>query len=119
MRLIDADALTDFLKCLFPDRGMWEIEGDPAKDAICETVADAIEMVKNMETIDPRPRGRWLYASDSDGEHYYCSRCEGELPRYSLKAVTWDNPYPHMQSIDKTDYCPRCGADMRQRGGTG
>lgn len=53
MRLIDADALTEFLKCLLPKRGMWEIEGDTAKDAICETVAEAIEMVKNMETIQP------------------------------------------------------------------
>lgn len=53
MRLIDADALTEFLKCLLPQRGMWEIEGDTAKDAICETVAEAIEMVKNMETIQP------------------------------------------------------------------
>lgn len=55
MRLIDADALTDFLKCLFPDRGMWEIEGDPVKDAVCETVVEAMEMVKNMETIRPEP----------------------------------------------------------------
>ncbi len=53
MRPIDADALTDYLKCLFPDRGMWEIEGDPVKNAICETVVEAMEMVKNMETINP------------------------------------------------------------------
>lgn len=31
MRLIDADALTDFLKCLLPERGMWEIDGDVGK----------------------------------------------------------------------------------------
>lgn len=53
MRLIDADALTDFLKCLLPERGMWEIDGDAGKNAVCETVAEAIEMVKNMETIKP------------------------------------------------------------------
>lgn len=53
MRPIDADALTEFLKCLLPERGMWEIEGDTGKNAVCETVAEAIEMVKNMETIHP------------------------------------------------------------------
>lgn len=49
--LIDADALTDFLKCLLPERGMWEIDGDVGKNAVCETVAEAIEIVKNMETV--------------------------------------------------------------------
>ena len=52
-RLIDADALTDFLKCLLPERGMWKIDGDVGKNAVCETVAEAIEMVKNMETVMP------------------------------------------------------------------
>lgn len=112
MRLIDADALIPMMKYATTDS---DISVFPIKIGF-----DAIVKVINAQpTIEPRPKGRWLYASDSDGEHYYCSRCEGELPRYSLKAVTWDNPYPQMQSIDKTDYCPRCGADMRQRGGAG
>ena len=97
MRLIDADALTDFLKCLFPDRGMWEIEGDTAKDAICETVVEAMEMVKNMETIQPRPKGRWVKISPAG--IYECSKC---------------GKYVMTDDISEYDFCHGCGADMRE-----
>ena len=102
MRLIDADALTDFLKCLLPSRGMWEIEGDPAKDAICETVADAIEMVKNMETIKPRPRGKWIEVNDAYNRiSGRCSACGWEAHMYEDDVVGMP-------------FCPSCGADMRE-----
>lgn len=111
MRLIDADALTEYLKCLFPARGMWEIEGDTAKDAICETVVEAMEMVKNMETIKPkRKRGRWIIKENPETGWYSvtCSECGEDVTStapcigfYPNAKVTWD-------------YCPNCGADMRE-----
>ena len=104
MRQIDADALTDFLKCLLPDRGMWEIEGDPAKNAVCETVADAIEMVKNMETIKPRPRGEWQI-TDAYPHNVHCSVCHKRFAQTHW-AVWEDGTLPR-------NFCPNCGADMR------
>ena len=101
MRLIDADALTDFLKCLLPARGMWEIDGDTAKNAVCETVADAIEMVKNMETIKPerRKRGHWEPVTNGRGGHQ-CDRCGCYAPSYQ-SGTEW-----------LSDFCPNCGAKM-------
>lgn len=133
MRPIDADALTEFLKCLLPERGMWEIEGDTAKDAICETVAEAIEMVKNMETIQPthkvsfgdkdhvwidgkqyislrrfqeavkeaQPKeGRWIEGGIyRDVIECYCSEC-GQLMTTAATV--------------RMNYCPRCGARMKE-----
>lgn len=99
MRPIDADALTDYLKCLFPERGMWEIEGDTAKDAICETVVEAMEMVKNMETVKPkRMRGRWQVDPSGYG-FWICSNC-GFVSEASAADVLYK-------------FCPNCGADMR------
>lgn len=63
---------------------------------------------------EKRPRAGWILMSDSDGYYYCCSQCGVELPRYSLSTPTWDNPFPQMQSIDETNYCPHCGADMRK-----
>lgn len=96
MRLIDADALTDYLKCLFPERGMWEINGDTAKDAICETVVEAMEMVKNMETVKPkRKTGQWMQISPAG--IYECSEC-------AQMVMTKD--------IGCYKYCHGCGAYM-------
>ena len=99
MRLIDADALTEYLKCLFPARGMWEIEGDTAKDAICETVVEAMEMVKNMETIKPkRKRGKWIFQGNRSKTlygWYFCSECGAYIG-------------------GKCNFCSECGADMRE-----
>ena len=97
MRLIDADALTEYLKCLFPERGMWEIEGDTAKDAICETVVEAMEMVKNMETIKPKPErktGKWI---DNSPVTMKCDQC-------GIIIKDWD--------WHRFKICPGCGARM-------
>ena len=40
---VSAVAVEEMLKDLLPERGMWEIEGDEAKTAVCETVHDALE----------------------------------------------------------------------------
>ena len=40
---VSAMAVEEMLKDLLPKRGMWEIEGDEAKTAICEVIKDALE----------------------------------------------------------------------------
>ncbi|MBQ1471844.1 MAG: hypothetical protein IIZ34_05745 [Eubacterium sp.] len=66
-----------------------------------------VEFVKHI-------RGRWVLMSDIDGDYYCCSQCGEELPRYSLNTPTWDGPYTYLRSIDKSNFCPNCGADMRK-----
>ena len=60
-----------------------------------------------------RMRGKWIKMSDVDGDYYVCDQCGEELPSYTTESPTWDNPYPPKYSIDKTNFCPNCGADMR------
>lgn len=62
-----------------------------------------------------RMRGKWIKMSDADGDYYVCDQCGEELPRYTTELPTWDNPYPPKYSIDKTNFCSNCGADMRGR----
>lgn len=84
-----------------------------------EQIREAVEKAKSeivqvLPSAEPRPKGRWISMSDIDGDYYCCSQCGGELPRYSLSTPTWDDPYTYLQSIDETNFCPNCGADMRE-----
>lgn len=97
MRPIDADELTDFLKCLLPERGMWEIEGDTAKNAICETVVEAMKLVENMPTIKlEQKKGKWVYNSPVTMK---CDQC-------GIVIKDWD--------WHRFIFCPNCRADMRR-----
>ena len=96
MRLVDADAL------------MRDIEHYHLSDGKFR------HWVEVQPTIEPeRKHGKWILMSDADGKYYACSECGEDLPRYCSEMPTWDNPYPRKQSIDKTDFCPNCGSDMR------
>jgi hypothetical protein len=86
-------------------------------DVDSEAISMAIKALE-QPTIEPeRKKGRWIRMSDADGDYYCCDQCGGELPRYITEIPSWDRPYPHKQSIYKTDFCPNCGADMREGGG--
>ena len=50
---VSAIAVEEMLKDLLPARGMWEIEGDDAKNAICETVHDALEGLWKLPFVKP------------------------------------------------------------------
>ena len=81
---------------------------------IAELEGTSIDGFKNNPTIEPR-KGKWIKMSDADGDYYVCDQCGEELPRYTTEPATWDNPYPPKYSVDKTNFCPHCGADMRER----
>ena len=81
----------------------------------CDLQEEAIRSIKSLPSAQPeRIRGRWIKMSDADGDYYVCDQCSEELPRYTTKSPTWDIPYPTKYSIDKTNFCPNCGADMRE-----
>ena len=50
---VSAMAVEEMLKDLLPERGMWEIEGDEAKTAICETVHDALDGLWKLPFVKP------------------------------------------------------------------
>ena len=65
-------------------------DGHPEKDA--ET---------RLMSLEPRPRGKWLYNSPVTMK---CGLCG-----FVIKDWNWH----------QFNFCPNCGADLRQRGGTG
>lgn len=70
----------------------WVVNGDYEN-----SIYDGAFIIKTIEeapTIEPRSRGKWIPKNDG---RYHCSSCNGKSPGY------------------KWDYCPRCGADMRQK----
>lgn len=95
---VSATAVEEMLKDLLPERGMWEIEGDEAKNAICETVHDALEGLWKLPSAQPeRKREKWIdYTEDGYVECPFChsaTNCDGNK--------------------DELHFCFSCGADMR------
>ena len=50
---VNALAVEEMLKNLLPERGMWEIEGDEAKTAICEVVRIALRGLWKLPFVKP------------------------------------------------------------------
>lgn len=42
----------------------------------------------------------------------YCSNCKTKLPSVIVGGGTVDHPYPKVEYIEETAYCPSCGAKM-------
>ena len=101
MRLIDADAL-----------GLTDMEIIMCNGDYKEAMKMLIDKIEHALTIEERKTGRWIKMSDRDGIYWACSECGEDIPR-----ITKFNPqfdlFPRMESINKTKYCPSCGAMMR------
>ena len=59
-----------------------------------------------------RKTGKWIKMSDVDGVYWVCSECGEDIPRIAHFNPQFDL-FPRLESIDKTYFCPNCGADMR------
>lgn len=93
MRLIDADVLKDKLD--------WVIDNPYVDSRLGEQI---IRTLDNAPTIE-RPRGEWL-------SHYeYCKKHDC-IPS-GLIAFWWCNQCEQGVEI-ATNFCPNCGADMRE-----
>ena len=103
MRLVDADDLLIDLNNFVSYETAYEYE-------------EVKECVLSAPTIEAEPiiHAHWVTRSDNCGMFYCCSNCGEDLPRYYTERPTWDNPFPNMESIDKTPRCPHCGAKMNK-----
>ena len=74
----------------------------------------AKQMLKTMPTSDvvKVKHGKWIKMSDADGVYWACSECGEDIPRIAHYNPQFDL-FPRLESIDKTSFCPNCGADMR------
>lgn len=102
MRLIDADETIREI--------VWNSLSESG-EAI-EATAKAIRCIENMPSIE-RKKGGWIKMSDADGTYWCCSECGEELYRqWSFNRES--DLFPKKISIDKTNFCPNCGIDMRE-----
>lgn len=87
-----------------------------SRKAAIETVGIntwAGQRLSRLPSAEPqRKKGKWIKMSDVDGVYWACSECGEELPRVSKFDPQFDL-FPRLKSIEKTNYCPNCGADMR------
>lgn len=56
-------------------------------------------------------RGKWIKMSDADGIYWACSECGEDIPRVPHFDPQFDL-FPRLESIEKTNFCPNCGAKM-------
>lgn len=76
-----------------------------------DMVEDCLEIIENLPSVEVEPvKGEWVKKSDLNGYYYACSECGKELFRRWV--FDKDDIFPHLRSVDKTPYCPNCGAKM-------
>lgn len=90
MRLIDADALSDWMK----DYGQKCINGERKISLMY-----VWKHIQDMQTIEERKTGRWIYEEDGI-IHGHCSCC-------GFHAIYQET------DVFGYDFCPNCGADLR------
>lgn len=104
MRPIDADDLIRSVHDEWDECLVWDESG--------ESTANEMErIINNKLTIDLVKHGKWIKMSDADGVYWACSECGENIPRISHYNPQFDL-FPRLESIDKTNYCPHCGAKM-------
>lgn len=91
---------------------------DPYDAAILETenavIEACIKAIEDEPDVDAEPvkRGEWV--QDQDG-YTYCSRCEKYIPTVHRYREGQDGElYEWDEEIEKTDYCPNCGARIKE-----
>ena len=68
---------------------------------------DIIECIKYADSIQPKPKkGHWEQYGNSWEDKFKCSECGKDQP----KILCGERIIGHW-----SDYCPNCGADMRER----
>ena len=77
---------------------------------LCDEPGDAYQFIRNFPAADVRPvrHGRWTHGEGDS--RWMCSVCKGiENTRLVSKCSACG-----YQTIDPRNYCPNCGADMRE-----
>lgn len=102
MRLTDADLLKEQMESVC----MGIMAGTESYNAPLKTIDDA-------PTVDAKPvvRGKWITMSDADGVYWACSECGEDIPRVAHYNPQFDL-FPRLEGIDRTRFCPHCGARM-------
>lgn len=73
------------------------------EDTVGELMDAVIQCYNNLPSAQPRKKGKWQWC----GNHHLCSECD----EWAL--TRWDED--ECDEVDiLTDYCPNCGADMRE-----
>lgn len=106
---IDRQAAKDFEKQLHDmfDH-IWDCEIDhPAfQDTVGELMEAVIQAHKNSAQPKRKP-GKWIYGEDEYGiDGYHCDECGFFVP--------WDYAHKFINYIEDYNFCPHCGADMRE-----
>lgn len=76
---ISRQAVEEMIKAEFPERGMWEIEGDTEKETVCEVCVDLMQKLSELPSVTPQPT-RWIPVSERP-------------PEYGESVLTWDGNF--------------------------
>ena len=121
MRLIDADLIQYEPMLSAKGNGMYEDIMVAYKSQIDDLPSvqpedkcgecDAWNQYKNYPRQRERKTGKWITMADVYGIYWVCSVCGEDIPRIEHFNSQFDL-FPRLESIDKTYFCPNCGARM-------
>ena len=76
-----------------------------------EQTTEILKLRKDLRGLpsiqSEQKRGRWIYGEDEYGiDGYHCDKCGFFVP--------WDYTHKFINYIEDYNFCPNCGADMRE-----
>lgn len=76
---------------------------------LCYSELDVVNMIEHFPTVDAVPvvHGKWMLLDDCSNAGVYCSVCHKKVWK---EDYAWCNRKNRLRS----NYCPNCGADMRE-----
>ena len=83
------------------------IHNEPIGKMLCDRY-NLDGVIKQLPSAQPeRKRGKWIYGEDEYGiDGYHCDKCGFFVP--------WDYAHKFINYIEDYNFCPGCGADMRE-----
>ena len=111
MRPIDADAAMSLIKI-----ELEKFKGNTKHEASMRGgIRKAVRCIEYTKTLDVAPvvHGRWLRIGTGET---YCSVCSEFLPTVDYTQGGYDDYWDCRVEIERTPYCPRCGAKMDEEG---
>lgn len=67
--------------------------------------------IEDAPAINFVKHGKWIKMSDADGDYWCCPECGEDIPRILCYDPQFDL-FPRLKSIDRTNFCPNCGARL-------
>lgn len=115
MRLINANELMKKIVLISHNSHVETLKPDALKMA-----DEILDLISEEHVIDAEPvrHGKWITYFNGYAFECRCSECKNRIPAIIVKTTNSENLCCEVEEVNRTDYCPNCGAKMDEEAKT-